>query len=142
MCLDGLLLLACLLLFLRLFWRLDGFALQPSSQEEGPGAPGCILSSSRAPQRIGRPVVSPPLSPLVQSQPRYAPGARSQAAQEPATGVNSEGFACPNQPCPSFGISEASSQAVVGEGKHAQAEQIHPFGSHACRTPFTRPSQH
>lgn len=35
MCLDGLLLMACLLLFLRLFWRLDGFALEPSSSAGG-----------------------------------------------------------------------------------------------------------
>ena len=51
--------------------------------------------------------------------------------------VNTEGFACPKQQCPYFGITDASIHALVGDGKHGQAEQIQTFRGPACRTTFS-----
>jgi len=51
--------------------------------------------------------------------------------------VNTEGFACPNQQCPYFGITDAQIHALVGDGKHGQAERIQTFRCQACRTTFS-----
>ena len=51
--------------------------------------------------------------------------------------VNTEGFACPNQQCPYAGITEAHIHALVGDGRHGQAEQIQTFRCQACRTTFS-----
>ncbi len=41
--------------------------------------------------------------------------------------VTSEGFACPNGACQYDGITDAQVHALVGDGKHGQAEQIQTF---------------
>jgi IS1 family transposase len=51
--------------------------------------------------------------------------------------VNTEGFACPNQQCPYFGIRDDRIHALVGDGKHGHAERIQTFRCQACRTTFT-----
>jgi IS1 family transposase/transposase-like protein len=51
--------------------------------------------------------------------------------------VNTEGFACPNRKCLYFGITEAHTHALVGDGKHGHAERIQTFRCQACRTTFT-----
>ena len=51
--------------------------------------------------------------------------------------VNTQGFACPNRKCLYFGITDASIHALVGDGKHGQAERIQTFRCQACRTTFT-----
>jgi transposase-like protein len=51
--------------------------------------------------------------------------------------VNTNGFACPNQQCPYSGITDAHIHALVGDGKHGQAERIQTFRGLACRTTFT-----
>jgi transposase-like protein len=51
--------------------------------------------------------------------------------------VNTEGFACPNQQCPYFGITDAHIHALVGDGKHGLAERIQTFRGPACHTTFT-----
>jgi hypothetical protein len=51
--------------------------------------------------------------------------------------VNTEGFACPNQQCPFFGMTDAHMHALVGDGKHGCAERIQMFRGPACRTPFS-----
>src|SRR6266702_1742692 len=51
--------------------------------------------------------------------------------------VNTEGYACPNHQCPYFGMTDAHTHALVGDGKHGQAEQIQTFRCQACRTTFT-----
>ncbi len=51
--------------------------------------------------------------------------------------VNTAGFACPNQQCPYFGITDAYIHALVGDGKHGQAERIQTFRCQACQTTFT-----
>jgi hypothetical protein len=51
--------------------------------------------------------------------------------------VNTEGFACPNQQCAYFGITDAHIHALVGDGKHGQAEWIQTFRGPACHTTFS-----
>jgi hypothetical protein len=51
--------------------------------------------------------------------------------------IPTEGFACPNQQCPYFGITDAHIHALVGDGKHGRTEQIQTFRGPACRTTFT-----
>jgi IS1 family transposase/transposase-like protein len=51
--------------------------------------------------------------------------------------VNTEGFACPNQQCPYYEITDAQIHALVGDGKHGRAEKIQTFRCQACRTTFT-----
>jgi hypothetical protein len=51
--------------------------------------------------------------------------------------INTAGFACPNPQCRYFGNTDAQIHALVGDGKHGQAEQIQTFRCQACRTTFT-----
>ena len=51
--------------------------------------------------------------------------------------VDTEGFACPNHRCRYAGITDAHIHALVGDGKHGQAERIQTFRCQACRTTFT-----
>jgi transposase-like protein/IS1 family transposase len=51
--------------------------------------------------------------------------------------IPTEGFACPNYQCPYFGNTDARIHALVGDGKHGQAEQIQTFRCQACRTTFS-----
>jgi IS1 family transposase len=51
--------------------------------------------------------------------------------------VNTEGFACPNQKCLYFGITDAQIHALVGDGTHGQAERIQTFRCQACHTTVT-----
>jgi transposase-like protein len=51
--------------------------------------------------------------------------------------VNTEGFACPNQQCLSFGNTNSQIHALVGDGKHGRAEQIQTLRCQACRTTFS-----
>ena len=51
--------------------------------------------------------------------------------------IDTHGFACPNHQCPYFGITDAHIHALVGDGKHGQAERIQTFRCQACRTTFS-----
>ncbi len=51
--------------------------------------------------------------------------------------VKTEGYACPNQQCAYFGITESHIHALVGDGKHGQAEQIQTFRGPACHSAFS-----
>jgi IS1 family transposase len=51
--------------------------------------------------------------------------------------VNTEGYACPNQQCAYFGITEAHIHALVGDGKHGRSEPIQTFRCQACYTTFS-----
>ena len=51
--------------------------------------------------------------------------------------VNTEGFACPNPQCSYYGITDALTHALVGDGKHGLVERIQTFRCQACRTTFT-----
>jgi hypothetical protein len=50
---------------------------------------------------------------------------------------DTEGFACPNPQCPSFGMTDAHIHALVGDGKHGRLERIPTFRGSVCRTTFT-----
>jgi IS1 family transposase len=51
--------------------------------------------------------------------------------------IPTEGFACPNRQCLYFGNTDARVHALVGDGKHGQAERIQTFRCQACRTTFS-----
>jgi hypothetical protein len=51
--------------------------------------------------------------------------------------IPTDGFACPNQQCAYFGITDAHIHELVGDGKHGQAEHIQTFLCQACHTTFT-----
>jgi IS1 family transposase len=51
--------------------------------------------------------------------------------------VNTQGYACPNQKCLYFGITDAQIHALVGDGKHGSAERIQTFRCQACHTTFS-----
>jgi IS1 family transposase/transposase-like protein len=51
--------------------------------------------------------------------------------------VNTDGFACPNEQCPYYGITDADIHALVGDGKHGQVERIQTFRCQACHSTFT-----
>jgi len=51
--------------------------------------------------------------------------------------IDTEGFACPNPQCQYFGNTDAHFHALVGDGKHGQAEPIQTFRCQACRTTFS-----
>ncbi len=131
------LLVVCLLLSLALLWRLDWFDLQPSSSRGGAkrtalhrllkprspdDCPACRLAST--PSSGGEPAPARPW-PEVKCR-RGAPRR-----------VNTEGYACPNRKCPYSGITDAHIHALVGDGKHGQAERIQTFRCQACRTTFS-----
>jgi hypothetical protein len=88
--------------------------------------------------------------------PNDCPACRLASAASPATGpapvrpwcevksrrgapkrIPTEGFACPNQQCQYFGITDAHIHALVGDGKHGQAERIQTFRCQACHTTFS-----
>jgi hypothetical protein len=51
--------------------------------------------------------------------------------------VNTQGFACPNQQCSYFSITDARVHALVGDGTHGRAERIQTFRCQACHSTFT-----
>ncbi len=51
--------------------------------------------------------------------------------------IPTDGFACPNSQCSYFGISDVRVHALVGDGRHGQAERIQTFRCQACRTTFS-----
>jgi hypothetical protein len=51
--------------------------------------------------------------------------------------VNTQGYACPNQQCLYFGITDNHIHALVGDGKHGYAERIQTFRCQACHTTFS-----
>jgi IS1 family transposase len=51
--------------------------------------------------------------------------------------IDTHGFACPNYQCSYFGNTDAHIHALVGDGKHGQAERIQTFRGPACRTTFS-----
>jgi hypothetical protein len=104
--------------------------------QQGANALWATVCSSPAPRWIAPSVVSPRQAWNLSLR-LYAPGVRSKAAAEPATRINTEGFACPNPQCAYFGITDARVHALVGDGKHGHAERIQTFGGPACRPTFT-----
>ena len=131
------LLVVCLLLALVLLWPLDWFPLRLSSSRgrakrstlhrllkprTPDDCPACRLAS--APSFGGGPA---PVRPWREVKSRRGAPKR----------IDTEGFACPNQQCRYFGVIDADIHALVGDGKHGQAEQIQTFRCQACHTTFS-----
>jgi hypothetical protein len=125
-----------LILSLALLWHLSWLHHQPSHSQAGRrrtlvhrllkprtplDCPLCRLCSSDV-----RPA-SAPVRPWCEVKSRRGAPKR----------IHTEGFACPNQQCSYFGITDAHIHALVGDGKHGRAEQIQTFRCQACRTTFT-----
>ena len=133
------LLVFCLLLSLVLLWRLDWFHLRPSSSAGvakrrtlhrllkpriPDNCPACRLASTSTSGAGPSPL---PVRPWREVKSRRGAPKR----------INTEGFACPNRQCPYSGITDAHIHALVGDGKHGQAERIQTFRCQACRTTFS-----
>ena len=133
------LLVICLLLTLALLWRLGWLHLQPShSAVASRRSPGHRLLKPRSPLdcpacRLASPGssgVKPASAPV---RPWHEVKSRRGAPKR----VNTAGFACPNRTCPYSGITDADIHALVGDGKHGQAERIQTFRGPACHTTFS-----
>jgi transposase-like protein/IS1 family transposase len=113
--------------------------VQISREQQRRCAPDSTVCSSLAPQTIAPPVVSPPLPRRVEGQclQMSRPWPEVKSRRGAPKRVNTEGFACPNPQCPYAGITDAHIHALVGDGKHGQAEQIQTFRCQACRTTFS-----
>jgi hypothetical protein len=127
------------LLCLALLWHLCWLHHQPSHSAAGSrrtlvhrllkprtplDCPACRLAST--PSSGVRPA-STPVRPWCEIKSRRGAPKR----------VKTDGFACPNQQCPYFGITGAHIHALVGDGKHGSAERIQTFRCQSCRTTFT-----
>jgi IS1 family transposase len=126
----------CLLL-LALLWRLDWFALRPSSS---PGGAKC----SRFPRRLKSRspddcptcrLASPPSSGGEPAPVR--PWREVKSRRGAPKRIDTQGYACPNSQCLYFGITDAHIHALVGDGKHGRAERIQTFRCQACHATFS-----
>jgi hypothetical protein len=123
------LLVVCLILCLALLWRLDWLHLQSSHSRGGnkrttlhrhlqprtpDDCPACHLASTAA--SVGGPAPA-----------AVHPWREVKSRRGAPRRVNTEGFACPNPQCPYFSITDAQIHALVGDGKHGQAERIQTF---------------
>src|SRR5215471_21163491 len=95
--------------------------LKPRTPDD---CPACRLAST--PASGGRPTPAP-VRPWSEVKSRR--GAHKQ--------IDTQGFACPNPQCAYFGNRDAHVHALVGDGKHGQAEPIQTFRCQACRATFT-----
>jgi hypothetical protein len=117
------------LLSLALLWRLGWLHLQTSSSRGGAihstvqrllkprtpdDCPACRLAST--PSSGERPAPAP-----------VRPWREVKSRRGAPKRMNTEGFACPNQQCSYFGITDAHIHALVGDGKHGRAERIQTF---------------
>src|SRR5437868_3496820 len=133
------LLVVCLLLSLALRWCLDRFHVRSSSSKgvtkrtrldrllkprTPDDCPACRLASP--PPLDGGPAPVP-----------VRPWCEVKSRRGAPKRVNTQGYACPNRKCSYFGITDAHIHALVGDGKHGQAERIQTFRCQACHTTFT-----
>ena len=128
----------CLLLSLARLGRLCWSHLRPSSSRGGvkrsrlqpllkppcpDDCPACRLASTPSSSVGGGPA---PVRPWCEVKSRRGAPKR----------VNTDGFACPNQQCAYCEVTAAHIHALVGDGKHGQAERIQTFRGPACHTTF------
>jgi len=139
MALHLFLLVVCLILSLALLWRLCWLHLQPShSQGEAIHSTTQLLLKPRTPLDCPTcrlscthlSVVGPTPAPV-------RPWREVKSRRGAPKRIDTEGFACPNQQCPYFGVTDAYIHALVGDGKHGHAERIQTFRCQACRTTFS-----
>ena len=133
------LLVVCLLICVALLWRLDWFPLRSSSSRGG--------AKRTTLQRLLKPrtpddcsacrLASTPASAVGPAPAPVRPWREVKSRRGAPKRVNTEGYACPNQKCLYFGITDAQIHALVGDGKHGQAERIQTFRCQACRSTFS-----
>ena len=134
-----LLLMVCLLLSLSLLGHLDWFPLgPPSSRGEVKRTTVPRLLKPRSPDdcptcRLGSiPSLSREPAPLP-----VCPWSEVKSRRGAPKRIHTDGFACPNQLCPYFGITDSHIHALVGDGTHGRAERIQTFRCQACQTTFS-----
>ncbi len=133
------LLVVCLFLLLARLGRLDWLHFRPFSSRgvakhtrlhrllkprTPDDCPACRLASTASS------VVEPASTPV-------RPWREVKSRRGAPKRVNTAGFTCPNPMCLYFGNTDDQIHALVGDGKHGQAERIQTFRCHACRTTFT-----
>jgi hypothetical protein len=136
---DVFLLMFFLIFTLAWLWRHGWLPLQPSHFKTGAvrttvhrllkprtpdDCPACRLASTASSSGVPTPL---PVRPWSEVKSRRGAPKR----------ISTEGFACPNPLCAYFGNTDAHFHALVGDGKHGQAELIQTFRCQACRTTFT-----
>ena len=133
------LLVVCLLLSLARLGRLDWFPLRPSSSRGGAKRTTLHrLLKPRSPDDCPTCRLASPASSGVEPAPApVRPWREVKSRRGAPKRIHTEGFACPNQPCSYFGITDAYVHALVGDGKHGRAERIQTFRGPACHTTFT-----
>ncbi len=133
------LLVVCLLLSLVLLWRLDWFHLRSSSSR---GKAKCStlhrLLKPRCPDDCPAcRLASTPSSVAGPAPVSVRPWCEVKSRRGAPKRVNTEGFTCPNPQCTYFGNTDAHFHALVGDGKHGQAERIQTFRCQECRSTFS-----
>jgi IS1 family transposase/transposase-like protein len=128
----------CLLLSLVLLWRLSWFHLRPSSSGGAKRTTLHRLLKPRTPDDCPAcRLASTPSSGVGPAPAPVRPWCEVKSRRGAPKRVNTEGYACPNQQCLYFGITEAHVHALVGDGKHGRTEPIQTFRCQACRTTFS-----
>ncbi len=133
------LLMFFLILSLALLWRLYWFHLRPSSSRGGAkrttlqrllkprcpdDCPACHLGSS-------------PSSSAGPATAHVRPWREAKSRRGAPKRIPTEGFACLNQQCEYFEITDAHIHALVGDGMHGSVEQVQTFRCQACRITFS-----
>jgi len=133
------LLVLCLLLSLALFWRRDWFPLRSASTKGGAkrSRPPRLLKPRSPDDCPACRLASPASSGAGPTPAQVRPWREVKSRRGAPKQVNTAGFACPNQHCAYFGNTDAQFHALVGDGKHGQAESIQTFRCQACRTTFS-----
>ena len=114
------LLFVFMLLSLALLWRFDWLHLQASSSRGRaiPSAVHCLLKPHTPDDCPACRLASTPLPGDGPAPALVRPWSEVKSRRGAPKRVNTEGFACPNQQCAYFGITEAHIHALVGDGKH------------------------
>jgi len=131
-------LMVCLLLSLALLWRHDWLYLRPSSQGGAKRSTLHRLLKPRCPDDC--PACCPGSAALSGGVPAPAsvrPWREGKSGRGAPKRIITEGFACPNPRCAANEIADAYIHALVGVGKHGQAERIQTFRCQACHSTFT-----
>jgi IS1 family transposase len=130
-------LLVCfLILSFALLWRLSCLHLHASDSQAG--CRRTMLHRLLKPRTpLDCPICRLSSSDVIPASAPVRPWGEVKSRRGAPKRVNTEGFACPNQQCAYFGITEAHIHALVGDGKHGQAEHIQTFRCQACRTTFS-----
>jgi IS1 family transposase/transposase-like protein len=131
-------LLVFFLLFLALLWRLDWLHLRPSSRGGAKRSTLQRLLKPRSPDDCPACRLASPASSAGGPTPLpVRPWSEVKSRRGAPKRIDTQGFACPNPQCAYCEITDAHIHALVGDGKHGQAESIRTFRCQACRTTFT-----